>query len=260
MFSPDGEVLQPSEALYKKAILIERGQFRPVTRINLEMMEMARLQFLQEPKNQDEHILEIMEISMRNLLRGNAEVDAADFLARVDALGVCGKTVLISNYAEFHRLSAYLNSFSKKMIGITLSIPLLKELCDEKYYVDLDGGILESFGRLFKNELKLYIYPAQNEESGELITADNFKVAPHLQHLYTYLLENHYIVAIRAKKPSGLRFNSNEVIQRLSNGDDSWETLVVPRVADLIKERGFFGYKSKAKVPSGVRPVTVPVV
>jgi hypothetical protein len=158
--------------------------------------------------------------------------------------------VLISNYAEFHRLSAYLNSHSKKMIGITLSIPLLKELFEEKYYVDLDGGILESFGRLFKNELKLYIYPARHEDTGDIITAENLKVASHLQHLYAYLLENNFITGIRSKNPGGLRFNSNEVTQRIARGDDTWESLVIPRVADVIKERGFFGYKpASAPVP-----------
>ena len=31
MFSADGKVLQPSEVLYKKPVLVERGSFRPVT-------------------------------------------------------------------------------------------------------------------------------------------------------------------------------------------------------------------------------------
>ena len=29
MFGAEGEVLQPSEVLYKKAVLVERGSFRP---------------------------------------------------------------------------------------------------------------------------------------------------------------------------------------------------------------------------------------
>ena len=38
MFGPNGEVLQPSEVLYKKAVLVERGSFRPVTHVNLDML------------------------------------------------------------------------------------------------------------------------------------------------------------------------------------------------------------------------------
>jgi len=49
MFGPDRDVLQPSEMLYRKAILVERGSFRPVTRVNVDMLNCATAQFLQEP-------------------------------------------------------------------------------------------------------------------------------------------------------------------------------------------------------------------
>ena len=54
-----------------------------------------------------------------------------------------------------------------------MGVPTLKEVFDEKYYLDLDGGILESFGRLFKNDLKLYVYPLMDKKTGALITSDN---------------------------------------------------------------------------------------
>src|SRR5580765_1790350 len=42
MFGPDREVLQPSEVLRKKAVLVERGSFRPPTHVNLDMLATAR--------------------------------------------------------------------------------------------------------------------------------------------------------------------------------------------------------------------------
>jgi hypothetical protein len=39
--------------------------------------------------------------------------------------------------------------------------PSVYELFAEKHYADLPGGILENFGRLFKNDLKIYVYPLQ---------------------------------------------------------------------------------------------------
>ena len=45
MFGPDREVLQPSEALHKKAVLVERGSFRPPTHVNLDMLETAKARF-----------------------------------------------------------------------------------------------------------------------------------------------------------------------------------------------------------------------
>src|ERR1700749_3176490 len=39
MFDSRGTVLQPSEALYKKNVLVARGSFRPVCRVNIDMMK-----------------------------------------------------------------------------------------------------------------------------------------------------------------------------------------------------------------------------
>ena len=77
----------------------------------------------------------------------------------------------------------------------------LCELFDEKYYAQLDGGILESFGRLFKNDLKLYIYPLLDRKTGELTTVENLQVAPELRKLYEYLVEKRLHRAARQLQP-----------------------------------------------------------
>src|SRR6185369_118286 len=185
MITANGEVVQAAEVLYKKPILVERGSFRPVTRVTLDMLECAQAQFVQEPGVQGEEIVVLMEMTLKNLTTV-AGIDHRDFLDRADLLGALGKTVLISNYGEFYRLAAYFFRNTKKMIGIAMGVPTLREIFEEKYYADLEGGILESFGRLFKNALKLYIYPLK-DPTGAVITARNLSVAPNLQHLYAYL-------------------------------------------------------------------------
>ena len=40
----------------------------------------------------------------------------------------------------------------------------MQELFSERHYADLDGGILEGFGRLLKFDLKIYVYPTVNEK------------------------------------------------------------------------------------------------
>src|SRR5260221_616958 len=196
MFTADGEVVQAAEILYKKPILVERGSFRPVTKVTLDMLECAQAQFIQEPQVQGEQIVVLMEMTLKNLADSGV-IDHKDFLDRVDLLGSLGKTVLISNYGEFHRLAAYLFRYTKKMIGVVLGVPTLRELFEEKYYSDLEGGILESFGRLFKNALKVYVYPLKDPTTGALITAGNLRVAPNLRHLYAYLIENLFVQGLR---------------------------------------------------------------
>jgi hypothetical protein len=256
MFSASGEVLQPSEVLYKKAILVERGSFRPVTHVNIDMLRSAHEKFSREAGMAEEPIVSLMEITMHNLQaaggQANGEIDLRDFLARADVLAACGKTVLISDYFEYYRLAAYLARYTKKKIGITMGAGSLSELFDEKYYSRLDGGILESFGRLFKNDLKLYIYPLLDKATGRLITVENLPTAPELRKLYEYLVERKCIEPLDNYNPAFLPIFSRDVIARIQAGDPSWSDGVPAEVAEVIRRRGFFGHKrtAPAKEPS----------
>ena len=242
MFSAKGEVLQPSEVLYKKPILVERGSFRPLTNVNLDMLSSAHEKFCQEPDVDADHVVTLAEITMRNL-KANGDIDLRDFLARVDLLAACGMTVLISDYFEYYRLAAYLARYTKKKIGITMGVGSLCELFDNKYYTELDGGILESFGRLFKNDLKLYIYPLLDRKTGELTMVDNLKVAPELRKLYEYLVDKGCIEQLDNFDAMNLSTFSREVLRQIQAGDPSWIEHVPAEVAEVIQRRGFFGYR-----------------
>ena len=171
---------------------------------------------------QGEEVLTLMEMTLKNLTDGD-KIDPQDFLDRVDILGALGKTVLISDFGEYHRLAAYFFRYTKKMIGVAMGVPTLKEIFDEKYYSDLSGGILESFGRMFKNDLKLYVYPLLEAKTGALITASNLRVAPNLRHLHAYLVENRLIESLRDYDESALSIFSRDVLQKIRSGDKAWE-------------------------------------
>lgn len=264
MFSADGDVVQPSEVLHNKAILVERGSFRPVTLVNIDMLTCACAQFAQEPEVKGKDVVVLMELTIHNLLE-SGQLDHEDFLARVDTLGAIGHNVLISNYAEYHRLSAYFRRYTKEMVGLVMGANNLLELFNEKYYEDLPGGILESFGRLFRNSVKLYIYPMRQNvftrylnggksedtdgpeakdafASNVLITAKNLQVTPRLQNLYMYLLENHYIECLVGfDEKLGSVFSRDE-LRKIKSRSSDWEKFVPAKVAEIIKQRNLFGY------------------
>ncbi len=179
MFTADGESVQPAEILHKKAIIIERGSFRPVTYATNDMLEGARKIYLSQPEAKEEDLVVLMEMTLENLL-AEGQLDHADFLARVDILGSLGRTVLISKFGEYYRLAGYLSRYTNRMVALVMGVPSLYEIFEEKYYLNLEGGILEALGRMFKSGLKLLVYPMEDEESGELITAKGLEVAPHL--------------------------------------------------------------------------------
>lgn len=242
MFGADGEVLQPSEVLYKKAVLVERGSFRPPTKVNFDMLQCALEKFKADPAVEGKEVLPLFELTMRNLL-SDGEIDRRDFLARADLLAACGMTVLISDYFEYYRLAAYISWRTKERIGIVMGVPSLVELFEEKYYTQLPGGILESFGRLFKNDLKLYVYPLKDQKSGALTTVDNLDVAPDLRKLYGYLADRGSFVALDNFNPDYLSIFSRDVLRKIAGGDDTWKDSVPAGVSDMIIKRRFFGSK-----------------
>jgi hypothetical protein len=245
MFGPNREVLQPSDALHNKAVLVERGSFRPVTHVNIDMLECALAKFKQDPAVTDKPILSLMELTMRNLLAGGKDVDRRDFLARAEVLAACGKTVLVSDYFEYYRLAAYLSWRTRERIAIVMGVPSVYELFDEKYYSDLPGGILENFGRLFKNDLIVYVYPKQRSPSDELETIHTVQVKPDLQPLYGYLVGRGSFVQLDNYNPKYLPIFSRDVLKRIADGDESWDPMVPPAVAEIIRRRGFFGYRKR---------------
>jgi len=209
--------------------------------VNLDMLQCALEKFRQDPAVQGKEVLPLFELTMRNLLAGGNEVDRRDFLARADLLAACGMTVLISDYFEYYRLAAYLSWRTKERIGIVMGAPSLIELFEEKYYTQLPGGILESFGRLFKNDLKLYVYPLLQASTGEMTTVHNLNVAPELKKLYGYLEDRGSFVPLDNYTPEYLSIFSRDALKKISSGDDSWKSMVPAGVADLIIKRRFFG-------------------
>ena len=245
MLNADGEVVQPGEALYKKAILVERGSFRPFTNATMDMLTCAQVQFAREPRVQGEHVVVLTEMNLRHLSLGD-EMSHQDFLDRADILGRLGATVLITNRLRYFRLAAYLFRYTKKMIGIVMGVPSLKEIFREEFYRDLEGGILESLGRLFKNDLKLYVYPLKESESGTLVTADSLRVAAHLSHLYAYLLESGFIEGVRGFNEEYLPIFPHDVLAKIRSGDPAWEGMVPLQVSTIIKDRRLFGHQPSA--------------
>jgi hypothetical protein len=240
MFGPDRQVLQPSEVLRKKAILVERGSFRPPTVVNIEMLEAARACFAKDPAVEQREVLVLTELTMANLRAGGDVVDRRDFLARADLLAACGMTVLISDFLAYHRLAAYLAWRTDGRIGMVMGVPSLIDLFDESTHADLPGGILEGFGRLLKNDLRLFVYPMLSD--GEVVTVDTVPVAEDLQLLFDYLKRRGSFVGVDDYTPDYLPILSRDVLKRIPTDDRSWEAMVPAEVGELIKRRGFFGY------------------
>jgi len=257
MFGPDGTVLQPSEVLYKKNVLVLRGRFRPVTHVNVDMLLASRRHFKNEADVDRAKIVVLTELTLTDL-GADGKIDEKDFLYRADIICSLGQTVLISNYFEYYRLVEYLSKITKgKKIGIILGIYALQKVFEEKTYENLRGGLLESFASLFGTKVKLYIYPAWKKDSHELFTLKDFEeqLPDNTKNLFKYLMDNNKMEDIRDANVTNLHIISDNVLAMIRKGEIGWEKFVPHKVEAAIKEHGLFDYpyqKDKEGVSASV--------
>ncbi len=237
LFDSEGRPTLAAEAVRKKCVLVERGRFAPVTKLNLDMVARASAAFSSDGAHD---IREIMEISMQNL-RGDAQVTDADFLARIDLLAAAGKMTLVSAIGPFYQLVEYLAARHVSRSGLVVGVPLLRAIFDERHYHALPGGILEGCGRLFTNAVRLYVHPTRDSIDGRVVTVENLRVSPHLAPLLEYLRANGLLSGLICDESDLRTYTSDEVRARICSGDPIWKDLVVPEVAALIESSGCFG-------------------
>jgi len=244
MFGPDGNNLLPAQQLYKKNILALRGSYRPVTLVNVEIYKESKKLFLAEKRVKEENTYIVFEITLANL-RSEGKINERDFLDRAELLCSLGQTVMITNFQEYYKLVDYFAEFSKARMGLAMGVYNLIQIFDEKYYRNMSGGILEAFGKLFYKDLKIYLYPLKDLETGEIITSDTLKVHPRMKELYKYFKFNGRIVDLENFDPEILEIFSRKVFKMISHGEKGWEKMLPEGVPEIIKNHRLFGYSKR---------------
>ncbi len=240
LFGPDGHAVPVGDALFHKAVLLERSRFRPPTRFNAALLEAARAEFLRDGGIGPGEVAVISQMTLQDLSDGG-EIDAHDYLQRAGVLCALGKNVLISSHGAYYRLAQYLFRYTRQPVAVAMGLPALQAMLDEKQYADLGGGILEAFGRMFKHDLRLYVCPQLETATGRRTGVHELHVDGRLRHLYAYLLENRFIRALGSVDEASLAIHAEDVLSGIRSGRAGWEQLVPEAVARMIRERGLFG-------------------
>ena len=246
IFTPDGMNKQPSDILYKKNILTMRGSFRPVTKVNIDMIEKGLDRFERTNKVSKQDIQILFEITLSNL-KANGEVDEQDFLDRADILCSLGFTVMISNYKKFYKIIEYLSQFTKSRMGLILGVDNLIEMFEEQYYRNLNGGIMEAFGIIFTRDIRFYLYPYKPNKETKLLNSNNLPIHPRVRGLYNYLHSNGRITDLEYNSDI-LGIFSKDILKKIKACETgTWEHAVPEGVAEIIKEKSLFGISCKIK-------------
>ena len=241
VFDETGTNVLPAQVLYKKNILTLRGSYRPITKVNEEMFKKSLEAFLEEKGVKKENTIVLLEITLSNL-RSTGDIDDSDYLDRAKLLCSLGHMVMISNFSEYYKLVKYLTRYTKKQLGLTMGVTNLIEIFDEKYYDGVKGGILEAFGNIFKNNMKIYLYPVLDKQKDTVIDSTNLKLEDNMKEFYKYFKVNDKIRDLEFNKDY-LNIFSKDVLKQIKNNVPGWEDKLPEGVSDLIIKKKMFGYK-----------------
>jgi hypothetical protein len=242
MFKPDGSVVIPAEMLHKKNVLTIRGTFRPVTRLNVDMIEQGLKFFCKLDGVTTKNSVALAEISLNDIHGNDLMVSEEDLIASVGLLNSLGYSVMITDYTRYFSMRAYFRQFTKLQIGIVVGIANIRQIFDESSYRGVEGGILEGFGKLFPDNTRLLVYP-EVDQSGEYTDFENIKLPENLQYLYRHLLENNFIFGIESSDHELFNIFSRNVLKQLQNGRGKWEECLPDGVAAEIIKNRIFGYR-----------------
>lgn len=243
IFEANGEVLQASDVLYKKNVLVLRGAYRPPTNLSLDMLNSGLKKFKASLAEEErENIIVIPEISMSHLL-DRGKVDSEDFLARVDLLSALGQKVLISNSESYGNLNQFFTKYAKKSIAFVLSTYNLEEILNSAKYRSSTPGLIGNLGALLEPHTKLYIYPGCDDLNHGIINIESMNLPDELIFLLLFLIENHYIENIIDYNPNVVQIWSRKVLKMIQDGTPGWEKLVPESVAKTVKKKCLFGAK-----------------
>lgn len=241
IFDEFSNSVHASEFLYKKSLMVVRGNFNPPTMVTRDVFMSGFNQFISEEDVDPEKAYMITELTMDYLFREKGRIDVEDFVNRADLLCALGHKVIITNCNNHQALINYMSDYRVQNLGLVLGVRELQEILRDKYEQNQDGRLLVAMGELFTRSIKVYAYPHLNED-GSVQTAENLEVPEGIKFLYKHLIERHQVEGIRIYNKDLLTIYPWQVREEIANNTPGWEKKLPPKVVDIIKKKGLFGY------------------
>ncbi len=241
MFDEKGQVVLPSDYIYKKDVMVVRGSFRPPTLVSFDMIKSGVESFAKDLGKKPEDIVALSEITISTMRQEAGEIQNEDFLARVDLLSAMGQKVLITNYQQYYKLVNYFARLNVPHLGLELGIYNFQQIFTDEEYSNVEGGILAALGQLFRSFVKVYIYPYKSQK-GDIENLENLSVPPEHVKILEHLKSMKQIDDLQNVQKDTLHIYSSKVLQMITSNEPGWEKMVPEIVAKTINEKCLFGH------------------
>ena len=245
MFDKQGKVQQPGDMLYKKNVLLMRGQFRPVNSLAMEFFNDSLAIFQRDEDYKPDNTLALCEISLKNLMQGET-LDEKDFLNRVDLLNLMGQHVMVSNFYRYFKLVDYFAQFKIIKLRIVVGLPTFDKIFQSSQYTDLRGGLLEAMGTLFQENVKLYLYPYTDTTTGQIVYPTDEHFEGEYRLLWQYLNKTRKILMLEGIPTHLLQATSAYITELITKADPALADYLPQKVYESICENKLFGYNTQA--------------
>lgn len=242
MFDKSGRVQHPGEMLHRKNVLLSRGYYRPINKLGMKLIEDSLGIFRRDEDYTPENTIAFCEISL-NYLMHDEQLDEQDFLHRVDLLNLMGQNVMISRFRRFFELVNYFGQFKLIKLRIVVGLPTFLKILDPSNYTDLRGGLLEAIGALFQKNIKVYLYPAINPETSEIVYPDEHLFSSDILLLWKYLNNTGSILIIKSLSTNETGISSEYIARLITSGDERLSEYLPEPVYNHIRKYRLFGYK-----------------
>ncbi|MFT6245733.1 MAG: hypothetical protein ACJA0U_001671 [Salibacteraceae bacterium] len=233
MLGKNFEVLQPSNSLYKKDVVLVRGRFRPPTKVTEEMFLRSQNQLANNNKLSEHGMMAVAEITFR-CFQDQTELSVDDFLQRAELIVGLGYPLVITNFTFHHELIHFMrNSFNLNSLSIVLGMDNLRKVISNKQKYTSEEGLLELLQAISSYNGKIMVFPELNQKS-ELSVLEDLNLDPAVLHLFRYLQSKGKIEEIEGVNKELLSIRSDQVLNAIVNNKDSWRSDVPQQIVSIL--------------------------
>jgi hypothetical protein len=222
-FPSKGPAVPPTEALYKKAVVLAPGYFGHVdpdhSQVHMRLLASAIQELRKELGETKAAPAGFFCLTAAPLTPDEPVPEIPDLLRRIDALLAAGGDVLLFHQGELYHMTALVNRYTQAPVRFVAGLSLIVRAFDD-LYGNLEGRLLEALARLFAQNVRIYAYPMAATELRErlkgvsasgwewsetngLVSASQLHRAPPLGHLFAYLLASNFLVPMQV--PAALK-------------------------------------------------------
>jgi hypothetical protein len=213
-FPSQGPAVPPTEALYKKALVLAPGYFShgdsAHSQVHMQLLAAAMAELRKELSDAKVAPACVFCLTAAPITPRDPVPEVPDLLRRINALLAAGGDVLLFRQSELYNMKTLVSRYTQAPVRFAVGLSLMIQAI-AGIYGNLEGRLLEALARLLAQNVRIYVYPMSSAELREklkdvsvsgwewsetngMVSATQVRHAPPLGHLFAYLLASNFLV------------------------------------------------------------------